>query len=96
MLYNNTPSSLSCIIAQYSASATSHGHVPYSWNVNNSWDNCYTNARVHTDFGNFFLLSYFGVLARIKMCYPVIIRMCCIRLLKCVIQYSLECVASIY
>ena len=36
--------------------------------------------RVHIKLRQFLLLSYFGMLARIKKFYTVIIRMCCIRL----------------
>ena len=67
-------------VCVYIACATRHWHVTNCQNINNSWDNLLTNDRVHTEFRLFLLLSYFGMLARIKMCYTVIIGMCCIRL----------------
>ena len=55
----------------YSACATSQSHVANSWNVNNRWDRCLANDRIHTEFWHFLLQSYFGILAQIKMYYIV-------------------------
>ena len=49
---------------------------------NKSWDHWEMNDRAHTKFPYFLLLSYLGMLTRIKICYTVVIRMCCICLCK--------------
>ena len=64
----------------YSACASRQSHVADCQNVINSWVRCDASERIHTEFRPFLLQIYFGMLARIKMCYTVIIRMCCIRL----------------
>ena len=64
----------------YSACATSQCHVTYSWNVNNRWDRCLANDRIHTELQHFLHQSYFGMLTQIKMYCTVIIRMCSLSL----------------
>ena len=53
----------------YSVCAMRQSHVANSRNVNNRWDRCLANDRMHTVFWHFLLQSYFGMLARIKMYY---------------------------
>ena len=72
-----------CAVYQYSASTTRHHQATNCQIVNHSSDNWKRNDWVHTEFRQFLLLSYFGMLAWIKMCYTVIIGMCRIRLCTC-------------
>ena len=62
------------------ARSTCHCHVTFSRNVNNVWGNWLANDGVHAEFRHFSFLSYFVILAWIKMYYTVFF----------------ECVASVY
>ena len=55
-------------------------HVANSRNVNNRWDRCLANDWIHTEFLFFYSRA-------ILECWHDI---------KCIIQYSLECVPSVY